>query len=278
MRSILHLSPPNQEELLFLIANDVFRMPEKFHSVAAKVQAFLELNKAHPVAFVTSGGTKVNLEKNCVRFIDNFSMGTRGAASSEYFLKANYAVIFLHREESLKPFSRNFSHLFDSLKIDGDRVICDLPNIKEAIELTAQYKCRILYVAFSTLESYFFYLNEICRQLTPLKSRALLYLAAAVSDFYIEEEKLPTHKIQSSGGELNLRLSLAPKAIDRIVNKIVPEAYVVSFKTRKQHVVLVDAQNTENIDLTEEQLKSGVEIEQLIIEKGSAASQFFYGK
>ncbi|KAE9415164.1 hypothetical protein Angca_003625, partial [Angiostrongylus cantonensis] len=186
-----------------------------------------------------SGGTKVNLEKNCVRFIDNFSMGTRGAASSEYFLEAGYAVIFLHREESLKPFSRNFPHIFDSLRVDGDRVICDLPKIKEAVELTAQYKCQILYVAFSTLESYFFYLDEISRQLAPLKSRALLYLAAAVSDFYIEEEKLPTHKIQSSGGELNLRLSLAPKAIDQIVNKIVPEAYVVSFKLETEESILV---------------------------------------
>uniref|UniRef100_A0A0K0D545 DFP domain-containing protein n=1 Tax=Angiostrongylus cantonensis TaxID=6313 RepID=A0A0K0D545_ANGCA len=250
-----------------------------------------------------SGGTKVNLEKNCVRFIDNFSMGTRGAASSEYFI-AGYAVIFLHREESLKPFSRNFPHIFDSLRVDGDRVICDLPKIKEAVELTAQYKCQILYVAFSTLESYFFYLDEISRQLAPLKSRALLYLAAAVSDFYIEEEKLPTHKIQSSGGELNLRLSLAPKAIDQIVNKIVPEAYVVSFKleteesilvpkaraaiekyghelvignilqTRKHHVVL----NTENIDLTKEQLKSGVEIEEMIIEKVRQRHNMFMEK
>lgn len=217
-------------------------------------------------------------------------------------------MIFLHREETLKPFSRRFSHIFDSLKVEGDKVICDLPRIKEAVELATQYKHRILYVSFSTLESYFFYLDEISRQLVPLKSRALLYLAAAVSDFYIEEEKLPTHKIQSSGGELNLRLSLAPKAIEKIVNKIVPEAYVVSFKletdesilvdksraaivkyghelvignllqTRKQHVVLVDARNTENIDLTEEQLKSGVEIEQTIIEKLRERHNLFMGK
>lgn len=83
-------------------------MPQKFESVAAKVQEFLQANKERPVAFITSGGTKVNLEKNCVRFIDNFSMGTRGASSAEYFLKVDYAVIFLHREESLKPFSRSF--------------------------------------------------------------------------------------------------------------------------------------------------------------------------
>lgn len=32
-----------------------------------------------PVVLVTSGGTKVPLEKNAVRFIDNFSTGTRGS-------------------------------------------------------------------------------------------------------------------------------------------------------------------------------------------------------
>nr|CDJ98264.1 DNA pantothenate metabolism flavoprotein domain containing protein [Haemonchus contortus] len=272
-------------------------MPQKFESVATKVREFLHENAERPIAFITSGGTKVNLEKNCVRFIDNFSMGTRGAASAEYFLKTGYAVIFLHREESLKPFSRNFPHIFESLKIDDDRVVCDLPRIKEAIEHSIEYKDRLLYVPFTTLESYYFYLEEISRQLSPLKARALLYLAAAVSDFYIEEEKIPTHKIQSAGGGLDLRLSLAPKAIEKIVNRIVPEAFIISFKletddsilitkargalekykhqlvignilqTRKVHVVLVDACSTEDIDLSQEQVKSGIEIEEKIIAK-----------
>ncbi|KJH50993.1 DNA / pantothenate metabolism flavoprotein [Dictyocaulus viviparus] len=245
-------------------------MPQKFQSVATKVQAFLEINRTNLLAFITSGGTKVNLEKNCVRFIDNFSMGTRGAASAEYLLKAEYAVIFLHREESLKPFSRNFPHIFDSLKVDGYRTDRE------------RYKNRILYVPFATLESYFFYLNEISRQLTPLKKRVLLYLAAAVSDFYIEEEKLPTHKIQSSDGELNLRLSLAPKAIDQIVNNIVPEAFVVSFKLETDESLLIPKARAAikkyghelvigNVLQTRkqhvEQQKNGIEIEQMIIDR-----------
>src|SRR6266404_28921 len=36
--------------------------------------------------------------------------GTRGATSAEYFLKAGYAVIFMHRQFSLQPFSRHYSH------------------------------------------------------------------------------------------------------------------------------------------------------------------------
>ena len=38
------------------------------------------------------GGTIIPLEKNTVRFIDNFSTGNRGAASSEYFLAQGYVA------------------------------------------------------------------------------------------------------------------------------------------------------------------------------------------
>jgi phosphopantothenate-cysteine ligase len=45
---------------------------------------------ARPVVCVTSGGTTVPLERNCVRFIDNFSAGTRGALSTEQFLQVTH--------------------------------------------------------------------------------------------------------------------------------------------------------------------------------------------
>eukprot|EP00882_Tetradesmus_deserticola_P008270 GHRQ01008720.1.p1 GENE.GHRQ01008720.1~~GHRQ01008720.1.p1 ORF type:complete len:139 (+),score=38.55 GHRQ01008720.1:368-784(+) len=60
-----------------------------------------------PIACVTSGGTTVPLERNCVRFIDNFSAGSRGAMSTEQFLKAGYAVIFLTRTGSIQPFTQD---------------------------------------------------------------------------------------------------------------------------------------------------------------------------
>ena len=50
------------------------------------------------------------LEHQTVRFIDNFSAGTRGATSAEYFLEEGYAVIFMHRQFSLQPYSRHYSH------------------------------------------------------------------------------------------------------------------------------------------------------------------------
>lgn len=46
-----------------------------------------ENGKANRVVCVTSGGTTVPLEKRCVRYIDNFSSGHRGSASTEYTMK-----------------------------------------------------------------------------------------------------------------------------------------------------------------------------------------------
>jgi phosphopantothenate-cysteine ligase len=46
------------------------------------------------IVVITSGGTAVPLEKNCVRYIENFSNGTRGAISAEKFLENGYLVFF----------------------------------------------------------------------------------------------------------------------------------------------------------------------------------------
>jgi len=75
---------------------------------------------------ITSGGTTVPLERNCVRFIDNFSRGNRGAFSAESFLEAGYAVIFLTRAGSAQPFVVDFQErlgiqsLVDVFKLSDD--------------------------------------------------------------------------------------------------------------------------------------------------------------
>lgn len=62
------------------------KIGEELKSRVAKfVHTAISNNKK--VAIVTSGGTTVPLEKNTVRFIDNFSTGARGATSAEYSLE-----------------------------------------------------------------------------------------------------------------------------------------------------------------------------------------------
>ncbi|CAI5444805.1 unnamed protein product [Caenorhabditis angaria] len=258
------------------------------------MEKFLAENKLRKIAFITSGGTQVPLEKNTVRFIDNFSAGTRGASSAEYFLRAGYAVIFMHREESLKPYSRHFSNLFSTLQISGDQVICNAPKIREILEEKEKFKNRIYYAPFKTFDQYMQLLEQICQHINPLGSQALVYLAAAVSDFVVTE--LPTHKM-ASDSELNLGLSVAPKVIERVVNSYVPNAFIVSFKletdaekllpkakcalakyghqlvianmlsTRKHRVVFVQQNQENGEEITIGPSEENIEIEEKIIER-----------
>jgi phosphopantothenate-cysteine ligase len=157
------------------------------------------------VVLVTSGGTTVPLELNVVRFLDNFSAGTRGATSAEYFLKGGYAVIFMHRQFSLQPFSRHYSHsthpFLDFLDIetpDTERStprISVTPNEHDALldVLTAYKKVHALgllhTLTFVTVDDYLWLLRAVSKEMSVLKRRALFYLAAAVSDFFSAQTK-----------------------------------------------------------------------------------------
>ena len=60
--------------------------PDNLSDVREKALEFVrqESKEGRPVVLVTSGGTTVPLEHNTVRFVDNFSAGTRGSSSTEY--------------------------------------------------------------------------------------------------------------------------------------------------------------------------------------------------
>jgi phosphopantothenate---cysteine ligase (ATP) len=76
------------------------------NTLKEKIQNFVnKLKVEKPIVFITSGGTSVPLEKNTVRILENFSTGTRGARSAEFFLKSGFPVIFFHRQGSVCPFS-----------------------------------------------------------------------------------------------------------------------------------------------------------------------------
>ncbi|KAJ8609049.1 hypothetical protein MRB53_039318 [Persea americana] len=171
------------------------------------------------IVFITSGGTTVPLEKSNVRFIDNFSAGTRGATSAEYFLKQGYAVIFMHRQFSLQPFTRLYSHskmsFLDYLQLDGEG--------KVAVDEEYQTKLR------STLESY----GKVREEGTLYKLHfttidEYLYLLRETS-LYLR--KVCQSKIQSFDDVLELKLYKAPKVLKALIeNKWAPRAFICSFK------------------------------------------------
>lgn len=56
---------------------------------------------------------------------------------------------------------------------------------------------KLLQLTFTTLPEYFWLLRSACQALAPLESKAILYLAAAVSDFYIPSNEMVINKFFS---------------------------------------------------------------------------------
>jgi len=283
-----------------------------------------QIREARPIALVTSGGTTVPLELNTVRFVDNFSSGARGSASAEYFLKQGWAVVFLFRSGSLQPFARHLrsSSLLSALQEQttsssspslllppGPECSRLLPVVREAREAEG----RLLQLEFSSLSSYLWLLRAATLALAERREeeegsvekqgengnsvRNLLYLAAAVSDFYIPNGDLPVHKIQSSEGAPSIQLQCVPKMLVPLAEHWKGGSAMVSFKletdskilvtkarkaldkyghklvignlldTRKREVLLVFKDDIEEVRLSDTEFEAGVEIEEKIISR-----------
>ncbi|CCK68197.1 phosphopantothenate--cysteine ligase CAB2 KNAG_0A05310 [Huiozyma naganishii CBS 8797] len=262
-----------EEEENFFLSNP---KPSYLSYLIEDVKQFLSHQrsmKRDKVVLVTSGGTTVPLENNTVRFVDNFSAGTRGACSAEYFLKHGYSVIFLHREFSLVPFDRLFQHnnldnnnfldFFDSegnLNTEYKKTV--LKN-KRLYEQYLKVEQTLLMLPFTTVNQYLWSLKSISQLMDQRSS--LFYLAAAVSDFYIPYSRLPKHKIQSrdyklkteddaangngaaqqqsttttEDGRLIVSMDPVPKFLRRLVESWAPNAMLVSFKLETDPSILL---------------------------------------
>ncbi|KAK7576522.1 hypothetical protein V9T40_012808 [Parthenolecanium corni] len=277
--------------------------PDNYDEQMKLVRSFVQSHLDQKVALISSGGTTVPMEHNTVRFVDNFSAGTRGSVSTEYFLENGYAVVFLYRWKSLEPYSRHLqgSQILDSLDVIQGDVIVKEESKSKLLQIITKYQKvenenRLLRVPFTSLFDYLWFLRGICTELAAFGPKCLLYLAAAVSDFYIPSEQMVEHKIQSGGGPLSITLQLVPKMLVPVTTSWVPHAYVISFKletdenllvqkarkaldtykhklvignmlqTRKSRVVLVTQTEEKEIILSSEELKKGGEIEQRIVE------------
>ncbi|KAK1927099.1 DNA/pantothenate metabolism flavoprotein [Papiliotrema laurentii] len=228
-------------------------LDEKVNRVTAFSDKWRQVGKK--VVLVTSGGTTVPLESNTVRFLDNFSAGTRGATSAEYFLKAGYAVIFLHRLHSLRPFSRHYSHslnpfldlltITESTSPDGQpsvtvdkKYTATLIPILQAYH-TARAQGTLLSIDFQTVNEYLWLLRAIAKPMSTLGRKGMFYLAAAVSDFFLPDDKVAEHKIQSNKGTLSLEMDQVPKVLRPLVQEWNPEGYIVSFKLETDQALLI---------------------------------------
>ncbi|WJX32622.1 Phosphopantothenate--cysteine ligase 2 [Trifolium repens] len=211
----------------------------------------LENGEGRRIVCVTSGGTTAPLEQRCVRYVDNFSSGHRGATSTEYFLKAGYAVIFLHRRGSFQPFCRSLPDdpLLECFEPTNDLNIQVREAYSEAVKRaylyhhTAVAGCLLLKLPFSTIFEYLQMLHMIAMSMRCIGRRAMFYLAAAVSDYYVPWKDMVEHKIQSGSHLLDVKLVQVPKMLSVLRKDWAPQAFCISFKLETDSSILLNKAN-----------------------------------
>ncbi|CAI7673172.1 unnamed protein product [Penicillium bialowiezense] len=272
---VAEMEPAAAESVYFNEYPPPKALPKHEALARAFIQLHVEANRR--VVLVTSGGTTVPLEAQTVRFIDNFSAGTRGATSAEYFL-----------EQGLLPYSRHYSHstncfldFMDEAAPSADSADSGHGSIMVRDEYQDQMRSvlrkyryakqnnRLLLLPFTTVSEYMFELRSMAKIMRPIGPNALFYLAAAVSDFFIPRSRMAEHKIQSgelpahmqgggSGAATNdiytgeneeepsnrkklvVNLDPVPKFLHRLVDGWAPEgSMVVSFKLETDPSLLV---------------------------------------
>ncbi|KAI8015401.1 Phosphopantothenate--cysteine ligase 2 [Camellia lanceoleosa] len=242
--------------------------------ISKKLNEFIERNSQATggegtgrVVCVTSGGTTVPLEKRCVRYIDNFSSGHRGAASTEYFLKAGYSVIFLYRRGSCQPFCRSLPEdpLLECFEVSEELNIQVHQSHSKAVKRAISEHCGrrpLVETSFTTIFEYLQILQLIAMSMRNLQTRAMFYLAAAASDFYVPwKSMLET--------DSNILLQKADMALKKYKMHVV---VANELSTRKEKVVVVTS--SEKISVLRDSTEADADIEnpliKLLVEKHSS--------
>lgn len=122
----------------------------------------------------------------------------------------------MHRQFSLQPFSRHYSHstnpFLDLLEIEtctqthtdtqSTDTQSDVPNIgvtrskrADLLQVLTAYRAvqraeTLHTLTFVTINEYLWLLRAVSRELSNVGRRAMYYLAAAVSDFFLPTEKM----------------------------------------------------------------------------------------
>lgn len=130
--------------------------------------------------------------------------------------------------------------------------------VERALRGMRAEESRATFLRFKTLYEYLALLKAVCEvvceEATRRGGRALVVLAAAVSDFYVPWGDLPEHKIQSAAHSdegLQLTLKPVPKMLGMIKREWCPDAFVASFKLETDAALLADKarQSLERYDL-----------------------------
>ncbi|KIL55443.1 hypothetical protein M378DRAFT_17937, partial [Amanita muscaria Koide BX008] len=142
---------------------------------------------------------------------------TGTTTSAVYFLKAGWAVIFMHWQFGLQPFSRCYSHSTNPILY-----FLEIHNGNGLPEIT---------------------LRGLSHELSALGKNAMYYLAAAVSNFFLPMQKMVIGT-QSGKGNLSIEMDQVPKILKPMVDEWTKDGYIVSFKLETDPSLLIPKSRT----------------------------------
>lgn len=111
----------------------------------------------------------------------------------------------MHRQHSLRPYSRHYSHSLNpfldllacpsdeqdqEITVRPDRTRQLLPVLKAYHKSHHGPEPTICSLEFVTVNDYLWLLKELAEVVKPLGKRAMFYLAAAVSDFFLPQDRV----------------------------------------------------------------------------------------
>jgi len=163
----------------------------------------------------------------------------------------------MHRQFSLQPFSRHYSHSTNPFLdfLDFEPPAETSPNGPPQIRIAPEKRSDLLSVltaykevhasgtlhtlSFVTVNDYLYLLRSVSQELSALGRKAMYYLAAAVSDFFLPRQRMSEHKIQSGKGTLHIEMDQVPKILKSLVDEWTKEGFVVSFKLETDPSLLI---------------------------------------
>ncbi|OWZ04213.1 hypothetical protein PHMEG_00023921 [Phytophthora megakarya] len=170
-------------------------------AIQQQTQKFIaaQLENRRGIALITSGATIVPLDPENDTFVDVAPQvqEQQGPACAEYFLQLGYAVIFVHREDSLRPFTRHFQKFIqngafmDMFRLQDNGLVLSGVDFSQQLQfqkiaqLYNECSTRVLNLSFTSVQQYLMLTRLTAKAMEVAKDRAIVVLAATLMDFYV---------------------------------------------------------------------------------------------
>ncbi|CAH0490673.1 unnamed protein product [Peronospora farinosa] len=173
----------------------------KLSAIQKETEQFITTQVAdrRGIALITSGATIVPLDPENDTFVDAAPQvqEQQGPACAEYLLQLGYAVIFVHREDSLRPFTRHFQKyiqdgaFMDMFRLEDIGLVLsgvDIPQqlqFQKIVKLYTECSTRVLHLSFTSVQQYLMLTRLAAKAMEVVKDRGIVVLAATLMDFYV---------------------------------------------------------------------------------------------